>query len=471
MVREKNTFDSISIESDQAANTEVTVYSARLVIPITAPVILNGAVAVYGNRVIHVGTRQWVYQELQDELAQGTRIHEYYWHGILMPGLVNAHTHLQYTGMEAVGKNEYSNFHDWEQAFSRVYDDPSGVHDWYHWSTTGARQLVESGTTAAADIVTDAPAAVALKSQGLHGISYWEVMDWSNEDWKNRGRSQLNLALNHMRQEHVESIGISPHAPYTLDSEPFVDLPNIARKLNMRLHIHLAETPLEASANPPVLYTYMSSGWQNQYWESYRDLKGRGQRASAIQFMDLLGSLGPDVHIAHGVWADEEDRRILRQRKVYVALCPRSNRITNTGKDAPIRSYLEEGNPLAIGTDSLSSSPSLDLMDECAAVYDLARSQGYQKPDLSHRLLHMLTLGGAAAMGLHVGANRIGQINTGALADLAFFDIPVTSNTPNALEETFENLVRYGGGTNQATVLSGSLVYGQNKLDSDEVLV
>lgn len=64
----------------------------------------------------------------------------------------------------------------------------------------------------------------------------------------------------------------------------------------------------------------------------------------AIQFVDQLGSLGPDVHIAHGVWANGEDRRILRQRGVGVALCPRSNRITNTGKDAPVREYLEEGN-------------------------------------------------------------------------------------------------------------------------------
>lgn len=236
----------------------------------------------------------------------------------------------------------------------------------------------------------------------------------------------------------------------------------------MRLHIHLAETPLEASANPPVLSTYSSPEWQNQYWTSYRDLKNQGRRASAIQFMDLLGSLGPDVHIAHGVWANEEDRRILRQRQVYVALCPRSNRITNTGRDAPVREYLEEGNALSIGTDSLSSSPSLDVMDECVALYDLARSQGYQKPDLSHRLIHMATLGGAASMGMHVGMNRIGQLNSGALADLAFFDIPVKSRSPQELEETFDNLVRYGGGTNRATVISGSLVYGQDTLDTED---
>lgn len=453
---------------NHAALTDVSIYSARLVIPVTAPVIVNGSVAVSGRRVIHVGTRNWVRQELSDELAQGAHVREYYWDGILMPGLVNAHTHLQYTGMAAVGKGNYDDFHAWETAFNDIYDDDTVSHDWQHWAKLGARQMVESGTTAAADIVTDAEAAIALTSQHLHGISYWEVMGWNNEDWEHRGLSQLNADLNYLKNEHVNAIGISPHAPYTLDSEPFVDLPSIARMLNMRLHIHLAETPLEASANPPVLSTYSSPEWQNQYWTSYRDLKNQGRRASAIQFMDLLGSLGPDVHIAHGVWANEEDRRILRQRQVYVALCPRSNRITNTGRDAPVREYLEEGNALSIGTDSLSSSPSLDVMDECVALYDLARSQGYQKPDLSHRLIHMATLGGAASMGMHVGMNRIGQLNSGALADLAFFDIPVKSRSPQELEETFDNLVRYGGGTNRATVISGSLVYGQDTLDTED---
>ena len=104
-----------------------------------------------------------------------------------------------------------------------------------------------------------------------------------------------------MNEEQLPNLGISPHAPYTLESEPFVDLPDIARQLNMRLHIHLAETPLEAGTYPPVLTTYSAADWSDHDWESYRQLKEVGKGASAIQFVDQLGSLGPDVHIAHGV--------------------------------------------------------------------------------------------------------------------------------------------------------------------------
>ena len=77
-----------------------------------------------------------------------------------------------------------------------------------------------------------------------------------------------------------------------------------------------------------------------------------------------------------------------------------------------------------MGTDSLSSTPTLDLLDDVSMLYDLAREQGYASDDLTHRLIRMMTLGGAASMGMHVGRNRIGQINAGALADFAFFDIP-----------------------------------------------
>lgn len=438
---------------------DVTLYSAKLIIPVTGPVIIDGAVAIHGDRVVHVGKRRWVLKALKQEMTAHGTIHERHWDGVLTPGLVNAHTHLQYSGMVQVGQGTYDRFRAWELAFNEVYAEAQKTQPWKQWAEDGARQMVESGTTAAADIVTDLDAAGALASQGMHGIAYWEVMGWHNDEWMEKGRTELIRQLRRMNEEQLPNLGISPHAPYTLESEPFVDLPDIARQLNMRLHIHLAETPLEAGTYPPVLTTYSAADWSDHDWESYRQLKDVGKGASAIQFVDQLGSLGPDVHIAHGVWANGEDRRILRQRGVGVALCPRSNRITNTGKDAPVREYLEEGNLVSVGTDSLSSTPTLDLLDDVSMLYDLAREQGYASDDLTHRLIRMMTLGGAASMGMHVGRNRIGQINAGALADFAFFDIPVDTSSPAGIEETLETLVKHGAGTNRATVISGREAY------------
>lgn len=398
-------------------------------------------------------------------MAANGRIVEHHWDGIITPGLINAHTHLQYTNMAEVGRGTYDRFRAWELGFNEVYEKLQETRPWKESAYEGARMMVEAGTTAAADIVTDPEAVGALASQGMHGIAYWEVMGWHNDDWKTEGIAELISNLGHMHQEGLPSIGISPHAPYTLETEPFVDLPDIARQLDMRLHIHLSETPIEAGDHESMLTTYSAADWRDGQWDSYKQLKAAGKGASAIQFVDQLGSLGPDVHIAHGVWADAEDRRILRQRGVGVALCPRSNRITVTGKDAPIRQYLEEGNLLAIGTDSLSSSPSLDVLDDAAMVYDLAREQGYTRDDLTHRIIRMITIGGAEEMGLHVGAGRIGQINAGATADLAFFDIPVGTDSPQAIERTLEDFVRHGAGTNRATIISGDIVYNDGAFD------
>ena len=163
--------------------------------------------------------------------------------------------------MVQVGQGTYDRFRAWELAFNEVYAEAQKTQPWKQWAEDGARQMVESGTTAAADIVTDLDAAGALASQGMHGIAYWEVMGWHNAEWMEKGRTELIRQLRRMNEEQLPNLGISPHAPYTLESEPFVDLPDIARQLNMRLHIHLAETPLEAGTYPPVLTTYSAADW------------------------------------------------------------------------------------------------------------------------------------------------------------------------------------------------------------------
>lgn len=122
----------------------VTLYSADLVLPITAPPIVDGAIAVRGEPVLHVGERIWVERSLAE---RGVPVEHVRWPGVLMPGLVNAHTHLQYTGMGEVGRGQYSGFEDWAKAFNPVYAQP---HDWAADAAAGAAMLIASGTTAAA---------------------------------------------------------------------------------------------------------------------------------------------------------------------------------------------------------------------------------------------------------------------------------------------------------------------------------
>jgi cytosine/adenosine deaminase-related metal-dependent hydrolase len=420
----------------------VTLYSAGLVVPMTAAPILGGAVAVCDGRILHVGDRDWVISSLGQ---RGLRFTEQHWPGALLPGLVNAHSHLQYSGMAEVGRGSYSGFEDWAVAFNASYDLE---HDWRADAAAGAAALIRNGVTSVADIVTDLEAIGVLHDAGLHGIAYWEVMSWENAAWGERGRDQVMSELDLIPAS--PGAGLSPHAPYSLDTVPLLEIPDIVRARGQRLHLHLGESQFEGERIPTT------GGETHEDWhfagvESFRALRALGFGTSATDFVDQLGVLGPDCHIAHGVYMTAKDRALLRARGTSVALCPRSNQVI--GLDPPpVAAYLRENSAIAIGTDSLSSSPSLDLMADVTALHRIATEQGYTKSDLHARLLSAATLGGAHAMGLDVGPDRSGHLTVGAVADLAFFDI-AAANVDDALAE----LVEAGAGRVAATAIDGEL--------------
>ncbi|PZE81763.1 amidohydrolase family protein [Curtobacterium sp. MCBD17_032] len=415
----------------------------------TAPPIADGAVAVRDGRILHVGERSWVVDQLD-----GVPVTERRWRGALLPGLVNAHTHLQYTGMGSVGRVQYAGFEDWAAAFNDVYAQP---HDWRAEAATGAAQSIAAGVTSIADVVTDIEAATALEDAGLGGIAYWEVMDWENAAWQEHGRAQVLAELE--RIPTTPGAGLSPHAPYSLDVAPLLELPDIVRQRGLRLHLHLGEAAFEGERTAiepvPGLEGVVGVGhgtdWHLANVPSFRAMRALGFGASATSFVDRLGVLGPDCHVAHGVYMTAADRALLRARGTAVALCPRSNAVI--GLDPPpVADYLREGSPIAVGTDSLSSSPSLDPMADVTALYRIARAQGYRGRDLHERLLAAVTLGGAHAMGLAVGPDRIGHLAVGARADLAVFDVDART-VPDALAE----LVEDGAGRAVATVVRGEV--------------
>ncbi|SDL25582.1 amidohydrolase family protein [Microbacterium azadirachtae] len=415
---------------------DVTLYSAGQVFPVTAPPIAEGAVAVQNGRILHVGERAWVRRSLSD---RGIVPHEVHWPGVLIPGLVNAHSHLQYTGMAEVGQGRYHGFEDWARAFDPVYERG---RDWAADAADGAARLIRTGTTAVADVVTDVDAASALHDARLHGITYWEVMSWTNADWARTGRRQVEDALDALPTP--PGTGLSPHAPYSLDIEPLLEIPDIVRERGGRIHIHLGEAAFESEFAHDQAHAWHTAGLA-----SFQELRDAGFGTSATEFVDQLGVLGPDCHIAHGVYMSARDRAILRERHTSVALCPRSNAVIGL-EEPPIAAYLREGNPIAVGTDSLSSSPSLDLLADVAELARIARAQGYTDRDLHARLLNAATLGGAHAMGIDVGPDRTGYLAVGALADLAFFDVE-----PG--EDAVVELVEHGAGRAAATVIAGEV--------------
>ncbi|WKK72785.1 amidohydrolase family protein [Rathayibacter oskolensis] len=156
------------------AAVSAVLHLAPWVLPVAGEPIRRGGVLVRGERIVAVGTGD----ELRalDPAAAVTE-----WDGAIVPGLVNAHSHLQYTCMASVGAGRYDGFEDWSRAFQVVYEQP---HDWGASAADGLEIAVSTGTTAIADIVTDLGALGVLEAGGVHGIAYWELMSLLEDDWR-----------------------------------------------------------------------------------------------------------------------------------------------------------------------------------------------------------------------------------------------------------------------------------------------
>ncbi|WP_307786075.1 amidohydrolase family protein [Rathayibacter sp. SD072] len=418
--------------------TGVEVHLAPWVVPVAGEPIRGGAVAVRGERILAVGPRDEVLAEGADRVRE--------WAGVITPGLVNAHSHLQYTCMAAVGAGRYEGFEDWSRAFQVVYEQP---HDWAASAADGLAIAVSTGTTAIADIVTDLEALDVLEAGRVHGIAYWELMSLLEDDWRGSGRA---ITAELVRTSGVTRIGLSPHAPYSLDTPVLSDLTGLSQELGVRRHLHLAESAWEAE------YTMHGRGalaeqWRRWGYDGFHLLRNGGSALRPVAYAETIGALGDDVHIAHGIYVDAEDRATLRRSGTSVALCPRSNAVIGLD-EAPVADYLREGNAIAVGTDSLSSTPSLDLLGDVAELHRIAREQGYTGRDLHARLLHAATLGGAVAMG---AADSFGALVPGALADLAVLDVSAAT-----ADDVVAAIVEAGEGTALATIISGEVRWARS---------
>lgn len=412
----------------------VEVHRAPVMLSAGRRPLLDGAVAVSAGRIVAAGL---VDEVLADLDPATTVVHEH--RGVLTPGLVNAHTHLQYSDMAEVGTAQHAGFESWMSAFMALYPLP---RDWGASAAAGAALALRAGTTAVAEIVTDAAAGSAVHDAGLHGVAFWEVLGYTDRTWAEGGEQRVRAQLESLPPR--PAVGLSPHAVYSLDTGVIRELSRLAGELGVRQHIHAAESAWEDA------YVRSGSGDLADRWRAngrgeFALLQGGGAGQGVIGYLDGLGALTPTTHLAHGIYVDADDRALLRARGVSVALCPRSNRVI--GLDAPpVAAYLREGNAIAVGTDSLSSSPSLSLWHDVAALHDIARAQGYAADDLHDRLFAAATTGGAAALGLH----DTGALHPGFRADLAVFD--VASDTPR---DALVELVEAGPADASLTVVGG----------------
>ena len=377
------------------------ILGADWVLPMDGPPVRDGAVRIEGGIIAEVSDR------LQPDRHFGD--------AVILPGLVNAHTHLEYGSMSAMGDG--LPFSPWiEQLIVRK----SGLvrDDYLAQSHAGVHACLAGGVTTIADCSYADTVAEAAIAQGLRAIVYLEAFsDQGDPAGLMAGR------LDALPSHPLITPGISPHAPYTVTIEHYQQLVGLARARGIPVATHLLES--ERDTQP---------------------------------LADLAGVLGPDTVAIHLVRADPGAISLLAGLGVPAVHCPRSNALLGCGT-APVPELLDAGLALGLGTDSPASALTFDMWDEMRAAILVARARA-QRPDAlsAERVLRMATIDGARAIGL---AGSVGSLTPHKRADLTVLDLSATPFLP--WEDPITAAV-YGGTPDRVLL---TIVDGQIRFNRD----
>ncbi len=329
---------------------------------------------------------------------------------VLMPGLVNLHTHLELPAFP--DRIHVKTFPDWILKFIKA-KKKLHLFDYCRTAKENIRTLIETGTTTAAEIVSHGVSPALLCKSGLRALVFHEIIDI-------RPGSEIQGSVLHKRSSPAATrvrYGISPHTPYTVSESLLQQVATISRQENIRLCMHIAESKSEID-----LLRRKRSDLEKLYRFANWDLAWAPRGSSSFEYLKRIRFLSSKLLAVHAVYVTDGDIKIIKKARVAVAHCPRSNRELRAGK-MPLKKFLDAGITVGLGTDSLASSPSLNMWDEMRYAYKIHRQDGVSAEDI----FRIATIGGARALGLE---NEVGTLVPGKRADIIAVPLP-GENTGN----------------------------------------
>lgn len=387
---------------------QTSIFRAKHLIPLAGQAIENGAVAVCGTRIVAVGRCPQVKRRIsgaEQDLGDA----------VIIPGLINAHTHLELTDLHGRIK-KCARFVDWLRQVGETVVKWK-LHDkLFFWREgrfrrsvrNGIRQSIASGVTTVGDICNSGASLRLLRYGPLRAVVFQEVLDLRCRNPR-RKVERVARRLRGLPNTPWLRRGIAPHAPYSASLETYRHCALRASDLNMPLATHVHETPEE------IDLFEKGTGDLRRVMEYFLGPAPAWRfPARPICVLDGHGILTTRTVLAHCNYLNAEDIKVLQRREPSVVYCPRSHAYFGHAKH-PVRRLLDLGVNVALGTDSLASCDSLNLLDEMRFLVE-------SREDVSpEEALTMATENGARALDL---GNRVGQIAPGCDADMAVVGIP-----------------------------------------------
>jgi len=395
--------------------------------------ILNpGAVAISGTDIVAVDTPAAIasrYTAAQTIDATGK---------IVMPGLINTHTHAAMVMYRGLGND--LNLMDWLQKYIFPAEAKTLSPEFVRIGTRLALlEMIESGTTTYADMYYfEEEVARVTKAAGVRGVLGQTVIEFPVPDAKTPADAlkRAEAFAREFANDDLITPSLAPHSVYTLDARTLTDTSTLARRLNIPIQIHLAETSAEI---------------------------GMSQERHQMRPVAILDSLKFWVPItvgAHGIWINPDEIALLKQRNVGIANNPESNMKLSSGT-APVVAYRKAGVNVGLGTDGAASNNDLDMFE---AMRQAAFQQKLVTMDptaiSAPEALEMATIGGARVLGQQA---RIGSLEAGKRADLIVVGMSKSRQQP--LFDPVAQIVYASRGDDvETTIVNGKMLMRDRKV-------
>ena len=362
-------------------------------------VIENGGIAIKDGRIVAVG------MAAEMDLNYGGRKVIEAQGKVVIPGLINGHTHVPMTLFRGIADD--LDLQEWLTKYIFPAEAKNVTEDFVRVGTRlGLAEMIRSGTTTYCDMYyfEDAIADETFKA-GMRGVLGETVIDFAVADNKTNAEAMAYTEkfVNHWKGNALIVPAIAPHAPYTVSEDHLKAVRAFSDRTGAPIVTHISETRREVDDS----------------------LKAKGARP--IDYLNRIGFLNDRVIAAHVVWPSEEELGLLKKLGVGIVHNPQSNMKLASGV-APVPEMLKQDLPVGLGTDGAASNNDLNLweeMDTAAKLHKLISKD--PKVVSAQEAFEMATIRGARALHLE---KEIGSIEKGKRADIAIVDLDDLNQTP-----------------------------------------
>lgn len=407
--------------------------------------VLKGNLLVEDDRIKAIGSEQYTADKIINAEGQ-----------VLIPGLIQTHIHLCQTLFR--GQADDLELMDWLQ--KRIWP-LEGAHDkesLYYSSMLGIGELLRGGTTSIIDMATvnhTESVFQAIVDSGIRAVSGKCMMDWGPEvpgSLLEDTEASLQESVNLLEKWHGQGKGrlsyaFNPRFAVSCTEELLIQVRDLSQRYDVLIHTHASENRDEIT------------------------MVQRERKLRNVAYFEHLGMADKNLILAHCIWLDEEEMEILQRQRVKVAHCPSCNLKLGSGI-APITEMLKRGIHVSLGADGAPCNNNLDIFTEMRTAALIQKVMHGPTVMPARQTFELVTLGGAAAMGLE---DQLGSLEPGKKADLVLIDLHKLHCSPVEGADIYAQLIYQARSSDVTlTMVDGEVLYQDGQLrimDQEDIIV